>query len=223
LAGKWQGRENRPPDIFSCNSLLPSSVETTGMNDRLSRQWIAANILPHEGEVRGWLRRNVPSLKGPDIDDLIQEAFARLLATDLSQITNGRGYLYTVIRNLLIRQARRARIVPMERIGEIEALRLPSEEPGPERLVSARQELEMLERIVNGLPEQPKRAFQLQKFHGLSQREIACEMNISEKTVEKHLATALLRVMDAVHEQQHFRANQQQHLESNGHDRRTTD
>jgi RNA polymerase sigma-70 factor (ECF subfamily) len=64
----------------------------------------------------------------------------------------------------------------------------------------AQQELERLEGIVAGLPEQCRRAFQLQKFHSLSQREIALEMNISEKTVEKHLAVALVRVLDALKE-----------------------
>jgi len=88
----------------------------------------------------------------------------------------------------------------MERLGEIDALLIPSEEPGPDRRVSARQELEKLERIVAELPEQCRRAFQLQKFQNLSQRQIAVEMNITEKTVEKHLAVALVRVLDALKE-----------------------
>jgi RNA polymerase sigma-70 factor (ECF subfamily) len=159
------------------------------------QQWVATQILPHESEVRGWLRRHVRSLGTADIDDLIQEAYSRLWLVDFGGITNGRSYLYTVVRNLLGEQARRARIVPMERLGEIESLRIPTEEPGPERRASARQELERLERIVNALPDQCRRAFQLQKFQGLSQREIASEMGISEKTVEKHLAVALLRVL----------------------------
>lgn len=148
--------------------------------------------------MRGWLRRHVRTMSGADVDDLVQEAYARLWLVDFSRIGNGRSYLYTVIRNLVVEQARRARIVPMERMGEIESLRIPSEEPGPERSVNARQELERLTRIVDALPEQCRRAFQLQKFGGLSQREIAQEMNISEKTVEKHLALALARVLDAL-------------------------
>ena len=86
----------------------------------------------------------------------------------------------------------------MERHGEIEMLRIPSEELGPVRRVSARQELERLERMVAGLPEQCRRAFQLQKFQCLSQRQIALKMNITERTVEKYLAIALGRVLDAL-------------------------
>ncbi len=164
--------------------------------------WLAAQILPHEGEVRGWLRRHAHSLSATDTDDLIQEAYSRLWLADFATIKNGRSYFYAVVRNLLLEHVRRARIVPMERLGEIEALRVPSEDPGPERSVTARQELERLEQIVKSLPEQCQRAFRLQKFRGLSQREIAAEMCISEKTVEKHLATALLRVLKWVRDEE---------------------
>jgi RNA polymerase sigma factor (sigma-70 family) len=167
--------------------------------------WIAAHILPHEAEVRGWLRRHVHTLSRADADDLIQEAYARLWLADFSRITHGRSYFYTIVRNLLSEHARRARIVPMERLGEIEALRIPSEEPGPERQVTARQELEHLERILETVPEQGRRAFCLQKFQGLSQREIAQEMGISEKTVEKHLAGAILRILEALSEEKDSR------------------
>jgi RNA polymerase sigma factor (sigma-70 family) len=168
------------------------------LDDQARHRWVATHILPHEGEVRGWVRRHVHRLTPADIDDLIQEAYARLLIVEFTHIANGRSYLFTVIRNLLFEQARRARTVPMELMGQIEALRVPTEEPGPESRVGVRQELERLERIVAALPKQCRRAFELQKFYGLSQREIAREMKITEKTVEKHLAAALLRVLDAV-------------------------
>ncbi len=168
------------------------------MDDQARHRWVATHILPHEGEVRGWVRRHVHRLTPADIDDLIQEAYARLLIVEFTHIANGRSYLFTVVRNLLFEQARRARTVPMELMGQIEALRVPTEEPGPESRVGVRQELERLERIVAALPKQCRRAFELQKFYGLSQREIAREMKITEKTVEKHLAAALLRVLDAV-------------------------
>lgn len=168
------------------------------MDDEARCQWVASHILPHEGEARAWVRRHVQGLTPADIDDLIQEAYARLLTVEFAQITNGRGYLFTVVRNLLFEQARRARTVPMELMGQIAALRVPSGEPGPERRVGARQELERLEHIVAALPKQCRRAFELQKFYGLSQREIAREMKITEKAVEKHLAAALLRVLEAL-------------------------
>jgi RNA polymerase sigma factor (sigma-70 family) len=170
------------------------------LDDPARLHWVASHILPHEAEVRGWLRRHVRTLGTHDIDDLVQEAYTRLWSADYGHIANGRSYLFAVIRNLLLEQARHARVVPMERLGEIDMLLIPSDEPGPDRRASARQELERLERIVAELPERCRRAFELQKFHGLTQREIALEMNITEKTVEKHLAVALARVLEILRE-----------------------
>jgi RNA polymerase sigma factor (sigma-70 family) len=172
------------------------------MDDQARYLWMAAHILPYEGEVRGWLRRHVRTLSAADVDDLLQEAYARLWPGDFTRILNGRSYLYTVIRNLLAEQARRARIIPMERMGEIEALTITSIESEPERRVSARQELARLQVIIASLPTQCRRAFELQKLQGFSQREIAKEMQISEKTVEKHLARALARVISALSEEE---------------------
>jgi len=163
-------------------------------------RWVATHVLPCEGEVRAWLRRNVHTLRPADVDDLIQEGYARLWASDFARITNGRAYFHTTVRNVLLEHARRARIVPMERLGEIDALRIISEEPGPERQATARQEFERLWRAISTLPQQCRRAFHLQNFEDRSRREIAEQMGISERTVEKHLAKALLRVAVAMEE-----------------------
>jgi RNA polymerase sigma factor (sigma-70 family) len=172
------------------------------LDDTTRCHWIATHILPHEAEVRNWLRRYVSSLTAADLDDLIQEAYARVWRADFATIANGRSYFYTVVRNVVLEQARRARIVPMERIGQIETLRIASEEPEPERRVGARQELERLLQIVATLPVQWRRAFELQKFRGFSQREIAREMGLAEKTVEKYLGLALDRILETLASEQ---------------------
>lgn len=168
------------------------------MDEPARYRWIDANALAHEREVRGWLRRHVRSLSSADIDDLIQEAYARLWLADFDRIEDGRRYFYSVVRNLLLEQARRARIVPMERMGEIESLRFASEEPGPDRHFSGRQEVQRLQRAIATLPPQCRRAFELQRFSELSLREVAGELGVSIKTVEKHLSKALSRVIAAL-------------------------
>lgn len=164
----------------------------TDTDDRY--RWIATHLLPREGEVRGWLRRRVRTLSTADLDDVIQEAYARLWSADFSRIANPRNYFHSVARNVLLEQARRSRIVPMERLGEIEALRLVSEEPGPESQATVRQELERLWAAIATLPRQCREAFQLRTFQDCSRKEISERMGLSEKTVEKHLARALVRV-----------------------------
>lgn len=74
------------------------------------------HILPHEADVRAWLRRHVHRLSAAEIDDLIQDAYTRLWTAEYARISNGRAYFFATVRNLLMEQARRARIVPMERL-----------------------------------------------------------------------------------------------------------
>jgi len=168
------------------------------MDDAGRYQWIAAHVLPHESELRGWLHRKLASLHNSDIDDLVQEAYARIWTVDCSTIRNGRAYFYSTVRNLLAEYARRSRIVPIELLGEIDSLCIISEEPGPDRRVGARQELDRLRAIVAALPLQCRRVFELRKFEGWSHKDVAKHMGLSEKTVENHLTRALARITEAL-------------------------
>src|SRR6202044_1644998 len=154
------------------------------MDDSVRYRWIATHILPYESELRCWLRRRL----GPssalgvsnvnDVDDIVQEAFARIWAADISTTRNGRAYLYATVKNLLAEYARHSRIVPIELLGEIDALSIISEEPGLDRQLDARRELERLQAIVERLPLQCRRVFELRKFEGLSHRDIAQRMGL---------------------------------------------
>ena len=59
--------------------------------------------------------------------------------------------------------------------------------------VSAKQEFEHFCEAVRHLPLQCRRAFVLKKVYGYSQKEIAENLNISENTVEKHIAMGMSR------------------------------
>jgi RNA polymerase sigma-70 factor (ECF subfamily) len=133
----------------------------------------------------------MPSLLQADLDDAMQEAYARIWETvDIDHVKEPECYLRTTVRNVILQQVKRARIVPIERMTEIEDLGEFRQDTGPEVIVSARQELERLQRLIAVLPRQRRRAIQ-RRIYGLSQREIAYEMGISEHTVEKHLVKAL--------------------------------
>jgi RNA polymerase sigma-70 factor (ECF subfamily) len=164
---------------------------------RLRHQWIADHILPWEVEVRRWLGRYTRTLRADDIDDLIQEAYARLWSADFTRIRDGRTFLYSVVRNALHDQLRRARVVQIECVAEIDALDI-DEAPGPERWVSAHQQYEQLLRVLEKLTPQRRAVYQFRKFEGLSLREIAQRLGIAEKTVENLLGLAQAQVMKAL-------------------------
>jgi DNA-directed RNA polymerase specialized sigma24 family protein len=74
--------------------------------------WLAHNILPLEGELRHWLARRIRGLARADIDDIIQESYARLLAAQLPQIVDSRAFFYTVAKNIVLAHVRTARPMP---------------------------------------------------------------------------------------------------------------
>jgi RNA polymerase sigma-70 factor (ECF subfamily) len=170
------------------------------MDDAGRMQWLVTHIVPFERRARAWLHRHVRSLTVSDADDILQEAYARIWVAEPEAIAKPCAYFMTIIRNLVAEQARRAKIVPMVRMGEIEALNIISDEPGPERHASAGAEVELLRKVLESLPPQARRAFELRKLEGLTGRQVAERMGVSESAVEKLLARALARVLDAMSE-----------------------
>jgi RNA polymerase sigma factor (sigma-70 family) len=163
------------------------------MDDEARYRWIADNVLPFEQEVRRWLRRKARVLTTHDLDDLVQEAYAHLMRANLSAVRDGRSFFRSTVFNLWLDQRRRSRIVHIVNLGGTDAAPV-DEAPGPEQRVSAHQQFEQLVHVVKQLPPRQRMAFESKQFAGLATREIARRMNVTEKTVEMHLRTALARI-----------------------------
>lgn len=158
-------------------------------------QWIADHILPHEPDLRAWLRRRLP--RSLDLDDIVQESYAVLAGIrDISHISNPRAYLFTTANSVVLQQVRRAQVVSFETVSELERLDVASDEFDPERHAVAGAELRRIAALIMSLPEKCRHAFVLRKVHGLPQREIAERMGISENTVEKHICKGLRLLME---------------------------
>jgi RNA polymerase sigma factor (sigma-70 family) len=164
--------------------------------DRSERiRWFAREVLPHEPDIRRWLARRIRGLPTFDLDEIVQEAYARLWAASPERIVNARAYLFVTARHVVGELLRRSRVVAIETMADVDTLNVPDGSGGPERQVSGREEVEQMRRALGKLPTKCRRAFELRKFEGLSQKEIAKQMGISESTVEKHLIKALRGVM----------------------------
>lgn len=146
-------------------------------NRQRTMAWVGSEILPHEADVRAWLRR---MLDPPDIEDVIQEAYCRISGLgDLDHIRSGRAYLFTTAKMLVLERIRRSRVVSIETITEIDALNIIGDEPSPERIAAGRRELARVRRLIEGLPDRCRRVFELHKIEGLSQREVAQAITFS--------------------------------------------
>lgn len=160
--------------------------------------WVGSEVLPHEADVRAWLRR---SLDPGDLEDVIQEAYCRISALDsVDHIRSGRAYLFTTARALVLERLRRAKIVSIETVTEIETLAVHYDEPSPEQVASGRRELARVRRLIAGLPDRCRRIFELRKIEGWSQRAVAEELGVPEYTVENDVARGLRLILKAIAE-----------------------
>jgi RNA polymerase sigma factor (sigma-70 family) len=163
--------------------------------DRQRTRWFLRSILPHEPALRGWLSRRTPA--GVDPDDIIQESYTILAELEtVDAIRHPRAYLFQVARSVIMRHVRRARIVPIHTVDDLERLEHCDDAASPEQHTIDRDELRQLARAIAAMPLKTREAFVLRRVHGLPQRQIAARMRISENTVETHISRGILFLID---------------------------
>lgn len=164
-------------------------------------QWLADHVLPHEPALRSWLSRRIRGRLGMglEIDDVVQETYA-VLATldDVRRVRNPRAYMFSVARSVILQHVRRASIVSIEVVADVDRLDGCHEHRSPDRHFAAREELHRVGALIANLPARCRQAFLLRKVHGLTQRQIAQRMGISESTVEKHIGKGVRLLGEAM-------------------------
>ena len=132
----------------------------------------------------------------------MQEAYLRLVrAKGAGKVRQARPYLYTTARNAALDLFRHERVVPMERLAEMSELRVLDQ--GSETLdtLTHDEELAHLAAAIETLPERCRDVLVLRKLHGLSQKEIAAKLGISENTVAAHASAGMRRCIAYFREQ----------------------
>jgi RNA polymerase sigma factor (sigma-70 family) len=159
------------------------------------RTWFAQQILVHEAQLRGYLRRFLKPAS--DVADGVQETYARLLGLTDSELRGIRlphAFLFAAARNVALEWTRRQRLqrpIFCDRMAETGATSVLDETPSAYEELSAREELALLARAIDSLPARCREVLVLRKLYGLSQKEIAARLGISENTVEKHAANGV--------------------------------
>jgi RNA polymerase sigma factor (sigma-70 family) len=146
--------------------------------------------LEFEGVLRACLHRYARN--AADVDELLQETYTHLLtagaAKNREEIRSIRAFALTVARNVALSWLRHRQVVPIELVADLEQLELLDERSQVDEIVNSHQELALLSAAVAQLPARCRQVFTLRKVYGLSQKEIASALKISENTVEQHLA-----------------------------------
>jgi RNA polymerase sigma factor (sigma-70 family) len=143
---------------------------------------------------RGRLVRAIRGIVQPhDVEDIVQETFVRCYeASKTTQIQHPRAFLLTTAKNLAINCVTKAENKLAERVASFDESAVPLYAPTLDVSAEAQEQFLLLCRAVNELPVQCRRAFILKKVYGLSRKEIAVHMGITESTVQKHVAKGLM-------------------------------
>lgn len=158
-------------------------------------RWFAEEVQPHEPSLRSYLRNVFPSL--PDIDDLVQESYARLIrARKAGHVSYAKAFLFTTARNAALDFFRRRKVVSIDGVADLAALSVVEDRPDAADAVNRQQELALLAEAVGALPSRCRQVLTLRLLYGMPHREIATELRISEHTVKAQLAKGMRRCAD---------------------------
>lgn len=161
---------------------LPTVPETAA--DRVDQsRWFAEEVHPHDSQLKAYLRGSFPSVG--DVDDLVQESYLQLWRRQLATpIRSAKSFLFKIARNLAIDALRHEARSPIERVADCAQLAVLDTRPNAAEDAITSEELELLLEAIESLPARCREIVILRKLRGLSQKEIALRMGITERTVE---------------------------------------
>jgi len=149
-------------------------------------RWFLEHVQPHEPALRAYLSKRFPT--GCDHDDLVQEAYSRLLRLENpSGVTYPKAFLFTTARNAAIDIFRRRRGIVHDPVEACERQPPLDEAPGLVEAFEHRQQLETLIEAFSCLPERCREVMLLRHMDGFAVKEIAAHLGLSIGTVKEHL------------------------------------
>lgn len=137
------------------------------------------------------VRSNLGSAE--DANDLVQDAFVHLVGAQRTvRFNNLPAYLNRIVRNLLVDRSRRLSVRP--EFLPLEAGLDVAQPPDQGEAIELEEMRQKYREIVASLPPRMREVFILNRVKGLSYREIALRLDISIRTVEGHIAEAIVRI-----------------------------
>lgn len=155
-------------------------------------RWFAEKVQPHEPALRAWLRAQFPTVC--DIDDLVQEAYARIVGGHRREkITHPKNYLFATARNAALDLFRARREFPQAALVSVAPESVLEDRPSAADSLSDAQDFEILRQAIAALPPRCRTIMILHKVNGHSSREVAARLGISIHTVNAQMVIGLMR------------------------------
>ncbi|MEX0314613.1 MAG: RNA polymerase sigma factor [Allomuricauda sp.] len=131
-------------------------------------------------------------------EDVVQNVLIKIwLNRDKIEITTSlKSYLYRAVFNEFVKDRGKLKqqekmLLELKREALDDMVELDGE--------VLKEKLKLLENAIDQLPKKRKKVFLLNKREGYKYKEIAEELNLSEKTVEKHISRAIKQIRDIMY------------------------
>jgi len=169
----------------SAQNLMPHPYDS-------SEDWIRENLCPHEEMLRAWLQSRYQS--SVNVDDVVQEAFLRVIrAREREPLQSPKSFLFATARNLALDMVRHSSVAMTQYLPHEDLSEFEDGGMGVPEIVARNQELEIMTRAIQSMPDRCRQVFTLKKVYGMSPKNIAEELGISVNTVWTQLKIGLKR------------------------------
>jgi RNA polymerase sigma-70 factor, ECF subfamily len=144
----------------------------------------------YRNKVKGFAKKMIPSHIDPE--EIVQEVFVRVwIKKDLiNPDKDFRSYLFSIAKNLILDHIKSAVNRKLYFVDEQFHKDLIDEDNSELNTMPQDAE-EKLHKLIQQLPERRKEIFNLSRFEGLSYKQIAVRLNITENTVDSQIRNAL--------------------------------
>ena len=133
-------------------------------------------------------------VKPDDIDDIVQETFIKTYEADLNQeIKYVRSYMLKTAKNLALNHVAKWDNKYKDSLEDFVEPPVQLTGAKVEDDYESKEQFLLFCRATEKLSGSVRKCFILKKVYGLSQKEISSYLNLSESTVEKHIAQGLLK------------------------------
>ena len=136
----------------------------------------------------------------PDPKDIAQQAFEKLCSLgENHSVKKPESYLWVCARNILLSE-KRADKVRQNSQSNVEATYYSFEfsEQEPERICLAREHLDLVRTVLEGMPARRRDAFVLNRLHGLTPEKAGKKLGISRNATVRHIGIATELIAEAL-------------------------
>ena len=169
---------------------LPSSAVASSDAEK----WFKEEVHPHDAQLKSYLRGSFPSIR--DVDDVVQESYLRIWrAAAREPVKSAKAFLYLVARRVALNFVRKERNSPVDAYGDEAMSGVLDDKPNALEAAIIQDRIDRLADALMSLPPRCREIVVLHKMKGLTQKEVATQLGLSERTVETHVRNGVVRCL----------------------------